>query len=87
MPVIFCDVNLFSYNQPVMLADDEGNILQAYQFDIDELPQAICALAYKNGITNIKFRGQSLYIEPWINEIKTAYSLNYGQNDLEIEVY
>lgn len=85
MPIIFCDISLFAYEQPIYILDNE-KIMTEYRVDIEEVPKAICALAYKNGITNIKLRGQSIYTEPWINEIKTTYSLNYGKNDLEIEV-
>jgi hypothetical protein len=85
MPIIFCDISLFTYEQPIYILDNE-KIMTEYRVDIEQVPEAICALAYKTNITNIKLRGQAIYTEPWINEIKTTYSLNYGKNDLEIEV-
>lgn len=85
MQIIFCDISLFTYEQPIYILDNE-KIMTEYRVDIEEVPNAICALAYKNNITNIKLRGQSIYVDPWIAEIKTTYSLNYGKNDLEIEV-
>ena len=85
MSVILCDISLFTYEQPIYILDNE-KIITEYRADIEQVPETICALAYKNGITNIKLRGQSIYTEPWVYEIKTMYSLNYGKNDLEIEV-
>lgn len=85
MQIILCDISLFTYNQPIYILDNE-KIVTEYRVDIEEVSNTICALAYKNNITNIKLRGQSIYIDSWIAEIKTTYSLNYGKNDLEIEV-
>jgi hypothetical protein len=54
--------------------------------DINELPRAICAIAQEYEATKVTLGGVTSFNNMLANEIMTTYSLNYGKNDLEIEV-
>ena len=54
--------------------------------DIKDLSKTICTLAHQNDIEKIVLKGGK-FCEPWVDAIKTTYTLNYGENkNLEIEV-
>lgn len=54
--------------------------------DINDLPKTISTLAHQNDIEKVVLKGGK-FCEPWAEEIKTTYTLKYGENkNLEIEV-
>ena len=85
MRIIACNIQLFSCDQ--MLYVLEGNKpIHARKVDIEDLVRAICALAGEYEATQIKLSGANVYALAWAEEIKTAYALNYGKNNLEVEI-
>ena len=69
----------------VYVVEDDTQIY-AQKVDIEDLVPAICAIAGKFNITQVKLRGQNVYANAWADEIKTAYALNYGNNNIDVEV-
>ena len=87
MQVIFCNVQMFSNDQMVQVFDTEENrVIYAQKVDIEDLTPMICALASKLGIQEVRLAGATNYVLPYAEEIKTAYSLNYGNNIINVEV-
>ena len=85
MRVIFCNIQLFSCDQMIYVIED-GQQIHARKVDIEDVVPAICALAGEFNATQIKLHGQNVYANAWAEEIKTAYALNYGNNNIDIEV-
>ena len=85
MPVIVCDISSFAYEMPIYVIDND-KMIKTYHSDIEHLPKSIAVIAYENGATDIKLRGPMSYLDPWIEDIKTFYSLNYGNNNINVEV-
>lgn len=87
MQVILCNVQMFSNDQMVQVFDTEENrIVYAQKVDMEDLTPMICALASKLGIQEVRLTGATNYVLPYVEEIKTAYSLNYGNNIINVEV-
>jgi hypothetical protein len=70
----------------IYVIDEAGAQVYAQKVDIADTVRAICAIAGDRDIHKVKLSGQRVYLEAWANEIKTAYSLNYGNNNLEVEI-
>ena len=85
MRLIFCNIQLFSCDQIIYVIED-GKQIHARKVDIEDVVPAICAIASEYNTNQIKLHGQNVYSNAWADEIKTAYMMNYGNNDIEIEV-
>ena len=87
MRIIICNLQMFSNDQMVQVFDTEENhIVYAQKVDMEDLTPMICALASKLGIQEVRLAGATNYVLPYVEEIKTAYSLNYGNNIINVEV-
>lgn len=87
MRVILCNIQMFSNDQMIYVHDTEKNqTIFAQKADIENLPSAICAIASHNGVSEVRLSGQYNYALPLVEEIKTTYALNYGNNILNVEV-
>lgn len=87
MQIILCNVQMFSNDQIVHVYDTEKNqTVFAQKADIENLPSAICAIANTHGVSEVKLGGQTMYAMPLVEEIKTTYALNYGNNIINVEV-
>ena len=65
---------------------EDGKEIHAHKVDIEDVAPAICALAGEFNATQIKLHGQNVYTNAWAEEIKTTYALNYGNNNIDVEV-
>jgi ABC-type phosphate transport system substrate-binding protein len=65
---------------------DENRVVYAQKVDVENLTPMICALANQLGIQEVRLSGSTRYAFPYMEEIKTAYSLNYGNNNINVEV-
>lgn len=87
MQIILCNVQMFSNDQMVHVYDTEKKqTVFAQKADIKDLPSAICAIANTHGVSEVRLSGQTMYAMPLVEEIKTAYALNYGNNIINVEV-
>ena len=87
MRLILCNVQMFSNDQMIHVYDTEKKqTIFAQKVDIDNLPGAICVLANQHGTTEVRLSGSGQYSLPLVDEIKTTYALNYGNNILNVEV-
>lgn len=87
MRVILCNIQMFSNDQMVQVFDtDENRVVYAQKVDIENLTPMICALANQLGIQEVRLSGSTQYALPYMEEIKTVYSLNYGNNNINVEV-
>ena len=87
MQVILCNIQMFSNDQMIQVFDtNENRVIYAQKVDVEDLTPMICAVANKFGIKEIRLSGSTYYALPYIEEIKTAYSLNYGNNIVNVEV-
>ena len=87
MCIIICNFNMFAMVQVIQVFDTESEcIIYSQGAKGDDLAPTLCALAKKLNTTEIRIGGMREYAIDLVEEIKTAYSLNYGQNDLNVEV-
>ena len=86
MRVIACNLQMFSNDQTIQVIDTENAHIFYQKVDISELPRTICALAHQNDIEKVILSGGE-YCNPWAEEIKQTYTLNFGVNkNFEVEV-
>ena len=85
MRVIVCNIQLFSCDQMIYVLEN-GEQIYAQKVDIENVGPAICALVGQFETKQIKLHGQNVYSHAWAEEIKTAYSMNYGNNNIDVEV-
>lgn len=87
MQIILCNVQMFSNDQMIHVYDTEKKqTVFAQKADIEDLPSAICAIANTHGVSEVRLSGQATYAIPLVEEIKTTYALNYGNNIINVEV-
>ena len=87
MQIILCNIQMFSNDQMIHIYDTEKKqTVFAQKADIEDLSSAICAIANCHGISEVRLSGQSMYAAPLVEEIKTTYALNYGNNIINVEV-
>lgn len=84
MRVIFCSIQLFSCDQMIYVIEDNQQI-HARKVDIEDVVPAICALAQEFDVEQIKLSGH-VFASAWAENIKSAYALQYGKNNLDVEV-
>lgn len=85
MRIIVCNIQLFSCDQMIYVIED-GKEIHARKVDIEDVVSAICTLAGEFNASQVKLHGQNVYTNAWAEEIKTAYALNYGNNNIDVEV-
>ena len=85
MRIIYCNLQLFSYDQMIYIYENNEEIY-SIKVDIEEVIPTICALAQEHGITQVKLHGQNVYTHAWADQLKTAYALNYGNKNIDVEV-
>ena len=86
MQVILCNINLFSASAVQVINTDTNSIVFTQNVTSDNIVPAICALANKLNINEVRLSGNTNYALPFAEEIKTAYSLSYGNNNINVEV-
>lgn len=87
MRLIVCDIQLFLTDQRIYVYDtDESVTLYTEMVSINDVPRAISALASGFDITEVRLFGQNDFCLAKAEEIKSVYSLNYGKNNLNVEV-
>lgn len=87
MRVIICNIQMFSIDQMIYVYDTEKNqAVFAQKTDNEDLANTICAIANSTGINEVRLSGQAAYTMQFAEEIRTAYALNYNNNNLNVEV-
>ena len=86
MQVILCNINLFSTSAVQVIDTDTNNIIFAQNVTSDNIVPAVCALANKLNVNEVRLGGNANYALPFAEEIKTTYSLSYGNNNINVEV-
>ena len=61
MPVIFCNVNMFTVKQTISIAES-ANITSTFPSELWRLVEDICILSEDYGITSIHLFGEEAYI-------------------------
>ena len=85
MRVILCNLQLFSCDQMIYIFED-GQEVHAQKVDIEDVVPAICVLAEQFDTTEVKIHSQAAYAHAWAEQIKTAYSMNYSNKTINVEV-
>lgn len=87
MCIIYCNLQLFSNDQMIHVVDTESGITHYVKADIEDVVRTICALTGQYDVKNIKLSGTgSVYANAWATEIEGALALNYGNNNINVEV-
>ena len=85
MPLIYCDLDIFSNIQHINIIDAYGN-KTTVSANIPMMPNYISELCYQQNISNIHLFGNAKYARGLAQEIHQTYSLKYQKQDLNIEV-
>lgn len=87
MRVIICNLNMFSNNQTIEVIDIKDGVIASQTVDLNDLPRAVCALAGKYSVEDVKIIGMGDYGDAFADAIREAHELNYGKNnDFNVEV-
>ena len=88
MRVILCPLQMYIIEQTIYVYDwDKKDVLSKHTTDINNLAKTVCALAGELDINEVRLVvGNKDFWMPWAEEIKTVYSLNYGNNNINVEV-
>lgn len=86
MQVILYNCNLFASQTVHVFDTDKNEIVYTQPIELEDTAPMICALANKLNISEVKISGNKEYATPLIEEIKTTYSLTYGNNNINVEV-
>lgn len=86
MQVILCNVNLFSASAVQVIDTDTNNIIFTQNVTSDNIVPAVCALANKLDINEIRISGNKNYTMGFVEDIKSTYSLNFNNNNINVEV-
>lgn len=86
MSVIYIDLLTFAL-YPSIIISEEGKEKRSQNIELDEnFGKTIAEIAKSFGITNIKIQSGKEYAQKYIKDIQEAYTMVYGENNLEIEV-
>lgn len=77
--------NLNTYHQSIFIMKD-GKIDNMLVTTVEELPEQINNLCKCHKINNVKLKGISEYLTETANQIKEYATLNYSNNELNIEI-
>ena len=86
MQVILCNINLFSTSAVQVIDTDTNSVIFTQNVTSDNIVPAVCALANKLNVNEVRLGGNANYALPFAEEIKTTYSLSYGNNNINVEV-
>lgn len=88
MPLIYCNLNLFDYNQNIYIIKEDGNKSEALLAPTEEVGLAIASICNERKIYNIELRGIEEYVLNVVNDIYNVFNLKYANelNLLKIEV-
>ena len=83
---IIVNINLFTHENKVFIAHDNGDVEELGLHSIEELPKSVIHYAYSKNIYKVKIVGGAKYsqlLEYGIGSIEIA---NYNERKIEIEV-
>lgn len=87
MSIIYCNLDLFTYNQVLYKKDFETNTLEEIGiFPLTELERGLIVNCYSNNIFEVKLSGPKDYIEKIIENIGIAETCAYSEKRINIEV-
>lgn len=85
MPMIYCSLDMFAYNQAVRIIEDGANIV--IYANIDNVADTIAQLCKERNITDVHLYGNEAFLKRTIADIQTNYNLHYHcGKPLNIEV-
>jgi hypothetical protein len=76
---------MFSSAQNIFVYNNENLVI--HTVDLDNIADAICKLADRYNIDQIRLYSNLDYAQPIVEEIKSTGALAYGKNNLNVEVY
>lgn len=86
MPIIYCALDMFAYNQVVRIVEEDGTN-QAIYTNINDVAKTIANLCKEKNITEVHLYGNGTYLNQTVNDINLNYNLHYHcGNPLNIEV-
>lgn len=86
MKRIVCNVNLFAFQSPVYIINDNDKMEPIVSATMEELPEVIAELAHTHGISDIKLAGCQAYAHSLADQITAAAAATYSNNNLNIEI-
>lgn len=86
MSLIYCNFDMFTYNQAIRIINEDGSNSVIY-CSINDVADTIAHLCKEKNITNIRLYGDKTYLNTVVDNIQTKYNLNYHSGKpLSIEV-
>lgn len=84
MPIIYCAIHNFDFTVSIHVIDN-NNIIAKHLINLEEIYEAVPALAKLHETTKIVLGGGK-FGAGFAEEIQTEAAMKYGINNLEIEV-
>ena len=86
MQVILCNINLFSAGAVQVFDTDTNSIIFSQNVISENVVPAVCALAKKLDINEVRISGNKKYAMGFVEDIKSTYVLTYNSNNINVEV-
>lgn len=86
MPVMYCQVNLFTFNQDVAIVYPNGMVVKLPGVTIDNFAHSISALCDEHNIDHVKLYGLKDFVNQMAENIAVANKDKYENKELIIEV-
>ena len=85
MPIIGCGINIFDYDQSVIIINDDGTTKQLGKSTYQNLDHFITTCCNENHIYKVKLGGLPQYTKPLKNRIEKESVARYGKR-IEVEI-
>lgn len=87
MKYIVCNLNLFSYDNPVSVCCEEDNSFTTIAMaNIDKLPEVIAAACLQEGTNSVKLFGNRQFAAEMAEAVVELAKRNYSNFEIEVEV-
>lgn len=87
MSIIYCNLDLFAYNQVLYEKNFENNTVREIGiFPLDDLEKALIVSCYSHNIFEVKLSGPEAYLKKIIENIEIAETCAYSEKRINIEV-
>jgi len=81
MPVIYCNINMFDYDQTVYIREDDGTLKIYAKIPYPELSKFLAKMAENENIKEIHLNGLTAFSLETKNKILKEYSAKFGNKE------
>lgn len=87
MTFLLCTISMFNLHQQILLINEEEGWGKSVAIsNLDDLSKDLVAMCEKHNVYNIKLQGNSEYANGLVEDIYTIAKINFGLNNIKVEV-